>query len=54
MTDQDKTEEAKTIAAEDARGGEIVLRTRRRRMIFLGGLIAFVVLSILLSVLARS
>lgn len=52
--DEPRDDDAKTITAQDARGGEIVLRTRRRRMIFLGGLIAFVVLSIVLTVLARS
>lgn len=35
--------------AEKARGGEIILRTRMRRMIFIGGLVAAVVLALLLS-----
>ena len=30
-------------SAEDARGGEIILRSRRRRVIFIAGLIAWVV-----------
>lgn len=34
--------------AEDVRGGEIILRTRRRRLIFIAGLAAFVLLAILL------
>ena len=35
--------------AEKARGGEIVLRTRLRRLIFIGGLAAVVVIVLLLS-----
>ena len=35
--------------AEKARGGEIILRTRLRRMIFVGGLIGAVVLALVLS-----
>jgi hypothetical protein len=37
--------------AEKARGGEIILRTRQRRMIFIGGLIAAIVLALLLGLL---
>lgn len=32
------------ISAKDARGGEIILRTRRRRLIFIGGLVGIVLL----------
>lgn len=35
-------------SARDARGGEIILRTRRRRLLFFGGLIAFVLLALIL------
>lgn len=28
-------------SADDARGGEIILRSRRRRIIFIGGLVAW-------------
>ena len=35
--------------AEKARGGEIVLRTPLRRAIFIGGLIAVVVVALLLT-----
>ena len=35
--------------AEKARGGEIILRTRLRRMIFAGGLIAAVVVGLVLA-----
>ncbi|QCB57029.1 peptide ABC transporter permease [Sphingopyxis sp. PAMC25046] len=34
-------------AADDARGGEIILRTRRRRLIFIGGLVAWGLIAIL-------
>ncbi|HEY1541550.1 MAG TPA: peptide ABC transporter permease [Xanthobacteraceae bacterium] len=34
--------------AEKARGGEIILRTRLRRAIFIGGLIAVVVIAVFL------
>jgi hypothetical protein len=37
-----------TISGEDARGGEIILRTRRRRMIFIGGLIGLVLLVVII------
>jgi len=36
------------ISADKARGGEIILRSRRRRIIFLGGLIGMVIIAILL------
>jgi len=36
--------------AEKARGGEIVLRTRLRRAVFIGGLIAVAVIAVLLAV----
>jgi hypothetical protein len=38
--------------AEKARGGEIILRTRARRLIFIAGLIGAVVLAILLRLFA--
>jgi hypothetical protein len=41
----------KPYPAEKARGGEIILRTRQRRMIFIGGLIAAIVLALLLGLL---
>jgi len=39
-------------AARDVRQGEIILRTRRRRIIFFGGLIGIVLLGLLLRVCA--
>ncbi|ARU17981.1 hypothetical protein [Croceicoccus marinus] len=38
-----------TISAQDARGGEIILRTRRRRTIFIAGLVGFVLLAVVLA-----
>lgn len=44
--------EAPTISAGDARQGEIILRTRRRRIIFISGLVGFVVLVLVMRILA--
>lgn len=41
-------DEAPHISAEDARGGEIILRSRRRRLVFIAGLVGFVVLALIL------
>lgn len=38
------------ISGQDARGGEIILRTRRRRAVFLGGLIGIVLLVLIVRV----
>ena len=38
--------------AEDARGGEIILRSRMQRAIFIAGLVGAVVLALLLGLLA--
>ena len=35
--------------AQEARQGEIILRTRTRRLIFIGGLVGFVILALLLA-----
>jgi hypothetical protein len=45
-------DEGPHYSAEDARGAEIVLRTRRRRLIFIGGLVGFVLLVLVLRFLA--
>jgi len=37
------------LSGTEARGGEIILRTRRRRTIFLAGLIGAVLLAFLIS-----
>ncbi len=44
MTD----EEPVHLTARQARGGEIILRSRRRRQIFVAGLIGFVILAIVI------
>ncbi|HEY9552259.1 MAG TPA: hypothetical protein VIR62_01490 [Allosphingosinicella sp.] len=38
--------------AEAARGGEIILTTLRRRLVFLGGLVAFVLFALIAAILA--
>jgi hypothetical protein len=48
----DPTNEPQPYPAEKARGGEIILRTPRRRIIFIAGLAGTVLLAILLSVFA--
>ena len=50
--DADREAEAPHHDAQDARGGEIILRTRRRRLIFVAGLVAFALLAIVGSFLA--
>ena len=40
--------------AEKARGGEIILRTRLQRVIFIGALAACVILVVVLGLIARS
>jgi len=51
-TPEQKTPERRTYDATDARQGEIILRTRRRRIIFFGGLIGLVLVGLLLRVCA--
>ena len=41
------TEPRKHISAEDARGGEIILRTRTRRLIFIAGLVGLVIVGLI-------
>jgi hypothetical protein len=41
-------------SAEKARGGEIILRRRWQRLVFIGGLAGFVVLVVLFNMLALS
>lgn len=48
MNDEQPTREPLRISAQDARGGEIILRTRRRRFIFIGGLVGIVLLVLVL------
>jgi len=46
------TNQSRPYPAEKARGGEIILRTSGRRIIFIAGLAGAVLLAILLSVFA--
>lgn len=40
---EEKPSPRKTYSAQDARGAEIILRTRTERLIFIGGLVAAMV-----------
>jgi hypothetical protein len=51
MVPRDGPPQPPPYPAEKARGGEIVLRTRLRRMIFMGGLVGAVLFALLLLVL---
>ncbi|MEZ2127196.1 MULTISPECIES: hypothetical protein [unclassified Sinorhizobium] len=48
MAKDGRKKEPRTFTAEEARGGEIILRTRWRKIVFIGGLIGLVVLTLLL------
>jgi hypothetical protein len=40
MAAQEQPRQRETYSAQDARGAEIILRTRTERLIFIGGLVA--------------
>jgi hypothetical protein len=40
------------LSADEARGGEIILRTRARRLIFLAGIAGIVILAVLIRLFA--
>ena len=44
--------EQKVYKAQDVRGGEIILRTRRRRLIFIAGLVGLALIAILARIAA--
>ena len=44
----EENDRATHISGQDARGGEIILNTRRRRAIFIAGLVGIVVLGLIL------
>lgn len=50
--ERDRRGKPEPYPAEKARQGEIILNTPSRRMIFFGGLLAFVVLAIVLRLFA--
>jgi hypothetical protein len=41
------------LSAEDARQGEIILRTKTRRIIFIAGLVGLVIVAVLLRISLR-
>jgi hypothetical protein len=47
-----ETRRGPSYSSQDVRQGEIILRTRRRRWIFFGGLVACVVLALLAATLS--
>ncbi|WNO54489.1 peptide ABC transporter permease [Stakelama saccharophila] len=47
MTEHDSDDQAQHISARDARGGRIVLNTPARRAVFIGGLVALLVVALL-------
>ena len=51
MAPRDGPPQPAPYPAEKARGGDIILRTRLRRMIFVGGLVGAVLFALLLLVL---
>ena len=46
--ENDSKSKQRIFSAEEARQGEIILRTRTRRVIFIAGLVGLVVLAVLL------
>ena len=47
---KDRDNEGPVFSGQDARQGEIILRTRARRIFFISGLVGIVVLALLLSI----
>ncbi|WP_165357179.1 hypothetical protein [Sphingosinicella sp. CPCC 101087] len=52
MEPNEEFDRSATHKAEDVRGGEIILRTRRRRVIFIAGLVGFARLAVRLRLAA--
>lgn len=50
MTLQERPKQPKTYSAQDARGAEIILRTRTERAIFIGGLAAAMTIGVVVVV----
>ncbi|CDX15455.1 ABC-type dipeptide/oligopeptide/nickel transport system, permease component [Mesorhizobium sp. ORS 3324] len=50
---KDRDREGPVFSGEDARQGEIILRTRTRRIIFIAGLVGIVVLALVLTLAIR-
>lgn len=51
MVEREQDEGTQTYPAEKVRQGEVILKTRPRRVIFFAGLIGFVVLAVIFRVL---
>lgn len=47
---KDREDEGPVISGQDARQGEIILRTRARRVIFIAGLVGIVLLALVLGI----
>ncbi|TGQ52631.1 peptide ABC transporter permease [Mesorhizobium sp. M1C.F.Ca.ET.193.01.1.1] len=47
---KDRDREGRVFSGRDARQGEIILRTRARRIIFIAGLVGIVLLALVLSI----
>lgn len=50
---KDAAEPETVLSAEEARQGEIILRTRTRRIIFIAGLVGLVIVAVLLRISLR-
>ncbi|TPK76190.1 peptide ABC transporter permease [Mesorhizobium sp. B2-3-3] len=50
---KDRGREGPAFSGQDARQGEIILRTRTQRIIFVAGLIGIVVLALVLALAVR-
>ncbi len=53
MSDDKQEKKGVTLSGEEARQGEIILRTRARRIIFIAGLAGIVLLIVLAGLLMR-
>ncbi|MDX8452201.1 peptide ABC transporter permease [Mesorhizobium sp. VK9D] len=50
---KDRDSEGPVFSGQDARQGEIILRTRTRRIIFIAGLVGIMVLALMVSLAAH-
>jgi hypothetical protein len=51
MAAQEQSRKPKTYSAQDARGAEIILRSRTERLIFIGGLVAALAVGVVVVIL---
>jgi hypothetical protein len=52
LDDRHPEDQPAHLSADEARGGEIILRTRSRRLIFLAGIAGIVILGVLIRLFA--